>query len=233
MHMGIVITIQSDVFVIIAITALLSLFCYLCFKAFKQADVMAKPKGLVLFGTMLVSTLDKLVKENTNEKKAAVLAPYIGTLSMYLLVSNLIGLLSIKPPTSNYSVTLTLAAITLVLRETEALRTNGFKAYMHGFIEPIVPFIIPNFFGKVAPLISMSLRLFGNLVSGSVIMTLVYTFTEWLASMVPVIGKFNFIGPILAAPLHAYFDLFSGSIQMFIFITLTMVYIGNELPSES
>lgn len=218
---------------IIGITACLILFCYLCNRKLRQADVMAKPEGLVLLSTLIVSTVDKLVLENTNEKKLKTLGPYIGTLAMYLLISNLIGLLGLKSPTSNYSVTLTLAAITLVLRETEALRTNGFKAYMHGFIEPIVPFIIPNFFGKIAPLISMSLRLFGNLTSGTVIMTLVYAFTGWLSSLIPVIGKFNFIGPILAVPLHAYFDVFSGFIQMFIFITLTMVYIGNELPSEN
>lgn len=179
--MGYVITIQSDVFMIVGITAALIFFCYFCNQAFKKADVMAKPGGLVLVSTLIVSTLDKLVTENTNPKKAMTLAPYIGTLALYLLTSNLIGLLSLKPPTSNYSVTFSLALITLVLREIEALKANGFKAYMHGFIEPIVPFIIPNFFGKIAPLISMSLRLFGNLVSGSVIMTLVYTFTGWLS----------------------------------------------------
>ncbi len=231
--MGYVITIQTDVFMIVGITAVLICFCYFCSQAIKKADVMAKPTGLVLVSTLIVSTLDKLVTENTNPKKALTLAPYIGTLALYLLTSNLIGLLALKPPTSNYSVTFSLALITLVMREIEALKTNGFGAYMHGFIEPIVPFIIPNFFGKIAPLISMSLRLFGNLVSGSVIMTLVYTFTGWLSSMVPFIGKFNFIGPIVAPVLHAYFDIFSGSIQMFIFITLTMVYIGNELPSEN
>ena len=94
------------------------------------------------------------------------------------------------------------------------------------------PFIIPNIFGKIGPLISMSLRLFGNILSGTIIMTMVYAFGSWLSSLVPFIGQFNFIGPIIAPVLHAYFDVFSGFIQMFIFITLTQVYIGNELPIE-
>ena len=63
-------------------------------------------------------------------------------------------------------------------------------------------------------------------------MTMVYAFGSWLSSLVPFIGQFNFIGPIIAPVLHAYFDVFSGFIQMFIFITLTQVYIGNELPIE-
>lgn len=193
---------------------------------------MEKPKGLVNLAILLVGMVDGMVTENTNESKAKSLAPYIGTLAMYLLVCNLMGLLALDAPTGNYSVTLSLAFITFVLKEWEALKTNGIKNYLHGFIEPIVPFIIPNFFGKVAPLISMSLRLFGNILSGTIIMTLIYTFTGWLSSLIPVVGQFNFFGPIIAPALHAYFDVFAGCIQMFIFITLTQVYIGNELPME-
>lgn len=204
----------------------------MCGNAFKKANVMEKPKGLVNLAILLVGMVDGMVTENTNESKAKSLAPYIGTLAMYLLVCNLMGLLALNSPTGNYSVTLSLAFITFVLKEWEALKTNGIKSYLHGFIEPIVPFIIPNFFGKVAPLISMSLRLFGNILSGTIIMTLIYTFAGWLSSLIPVIGHFNVLGPILAPALHAYFDVFSGCIQMFIFITLTQVYIGNELPME-
>lgn len=204
----------------------------MCGNAFKKADVMEKPSGLVNLAVLLVETVDGMVTQNTNEEKSKILAPYVGSIAMYILVSNLMGLLSLSSPTGNYSVTLSLALITFVLKEMECLKTNGFGSYMHAFIEPIVPFIIPNFFGKVAPLLSMSLRLFGNILSGSIIMALVYSFTGWLSSFVPVIGQFNFIGPIIAPVLHAYFDVFSGCIQMFIFITLTQVLIGNELPVD-
>lgn len=206
----------------------------MCNRAFKRADVMARPSGLVQIATMIVTIIDNLVTESTNEKKAKSLAPYIGVLAMYILVCNLLGLIAFDSPTANFSVTLTLALITFIMREREALKTNGFKGYMHAFIEPFPPFIIPNLFGKVAPLVSMSLRLFGNIMSGSVIMGLVYAFTGWLSSLLmPFVGQFNFIGPIIAPALHGYFDLFAGSIQMFIFITLTMVYIGIELPAEN
>lgn len=230
--MGQVITIQTDVFWIVVITAVLCAFCVMCGNAIKKSEVMEKPKGLTNFALMIVEMVDNMVVGNTNKERAKTLAPYIMALSMYLLVCNWFGLTGFSTPTGNYSVTLSLAFITFVLKEREALKTNGVGAYIHGYFEPIFPFVIPNFFGVIAPLISMSLRLFGNLLSGTIIMTLLYAFTGWISSFVPVIGNFNFVGPILAPALHAYFDLFSGFIQMFIFISLTQVFISNNLPSE-
>lgn len=226
------IVIQPEVFYIIAVTAVLCVFCVMCKHAIEKMDYMQKPHGLGHFAVMIVEMVDKMVESNTNKSKVSKLAPYIGCLAMYLLVCNLIGLLGLTQPTGNYSVTLALAIISVILREKEALKTNGVKGYFKGLFEPFFPFVIPNLFGKIAPLISMSLRLFGNILSGTIIMTLVYAFCSWLSSLVPLIGAFNFVGPILAPILHAYFDVFSGCIQMFIFITLTQVYIGNELPVE-
>lgn len=226
------ITIQPEVFYIVLITACLCVFCVMCSKAIKKMEYLEKPKGLGHIAIMIVETIDNMVADNINKKKSLTLAPYIGTLAMYLLVCNLIGLLGLTQPTGNYSVTLALAIISIILRERESIKTNGIKNYLHQFIEPFFPFIIPNIFGKIGPLISMSLRLFGNILSGSIIMTLVYAFCSWLSSLVPIIGAFNFIGPLFAPVLHAYFDVLSGCIQMFIFITLTQVYIGNELPLE-
>lgn len=226
------ITIQPEVFYIVLITACLCVFCVMCSKAIKKMEYLEKPKGLGHIAIMIVETIDNMVADNINKKKSVTLAPYIGTLAMYLLVCNLIGLLGLTQPTGNYSVTLALAIISIILRERESIKTNGIKNYLHQFIEPFFPFIIPNIFGKIGPLISMSLRLFGNILSGSIIMTLVYAFCSWLSSLVPIIGAFNFIGPLFAPVLHAYFDVLSGCIQMFIFITLTQVYIGNELPLE-
>jgi F-type H+-transporting ATPase subunit a len=103
---------------------------------------------------------------------------------------------------------------------------------LHGFIEPFPPFIIMNFFGTIAPLISMSLRIFGNITAGGVIMTLFYAFTGFLSSTIPMIGGFDFVGVIAAPIFHAYFDVFAGFIQTYIFIMLTTIFIGNELPQE-
>ena len=130
-----------------------------------------------------------------------------------------------------------LTIITWVLVQIAQLKAGGFKAYMHSFIEPIPVFLPMNIFGKFSTLLSMSLRLFGNVLCGGIIMSLVYSFTSWCSTalinfIVPVGSAINFIAPILTPALHFYFDLFAGFIQTLIFITLTMVFIGNEVPEE-
>ncbi len=229
---GTVITVQVEVFSILIIASALIVFFLFANRSLQKADPFEKPKGMVLICTILVGFFEKLTIDNMGAKAAKKYAPYIGALALFMVVSNLSGLLGLAQPTANYSVTLTLALITFILIQRTKIKTNGIKGYLHGFIEPFPPFIVMNFFGTIAPLISMSLRLFGNITSGSIIMTLVYTFTGFLSGFIPVIGGFDFVGVALAPILHAYFDVFAGFIQTYIFIMLTTIFIGNELPQE-
>lgn len=236
MMVGLQITIQAEVFSILIVTAVILAFIYAVNKAVKKADPLQKPKGLVLLGVLYVQMMSSITQGNMGGKVAHVYAPYIGSLALYLFISNISGLFGLAPPTANYSVTLTLTLITFVLIQRTVYMTGGLKQFFHRFIEPYPPFIIMNVFGVIAPLISMSLRLFGNITSGGIIMALVYIFTGYLSAMlvgfIPVLGQFNFLGPLIAPALHAYFDVFVGFIQMFVFISLTTVFIGNELPAE-
>lgn len=230
------ITIQSHLPVILGITTFLVIGIMLVGKKLKEFNPTDEPKGVVLVALWLVEIISGFVDEIVSYKYIDKLGPYILSIAIYILVSNYIGLLGFDNPTGNYSVTLTLALITWFIIQAADVKYSGFKGYIKSYFEPIFPFVIPNFFGAIAPLISMSLRLFGNIMSGTIIMSLVYTFTSYVSSIVigwiPVIGQLNLIGPFLAAPLHAFFDLFSGGIQMFIFIMLTMVLTGNKIPDE-
>lgn len=223
---------QVEVITIVAITAFLCALSIVVGKKIEATSAEEKPKGLVLLSCWFVEIIDNNVLSVCNEKYKKHLSPYIGSIALFIFFSNIIGLLALPSPTSNYSVTLSLALITWITIQTVSIRENGIGSYLHGFIEPIVPFIIPNFFGKIAPLISMSFRLFGNVLSGSIIMSLLYSFTLYLSQLLFGPTSFNVFGPIIAPVLHAYFDIFSGFIQTFIFITLTMVFIGNEIPQE-
>ena len=230
-------TIQSDVFVILGVTILLCLAVIALSKKIDKTDPLAKPHGLVLLAIMLVETLDNQVKDNVGPRIAKNLSPYVTTIAIYIFLSNILGLFGFSSPTGNYSVTLMLTIITWVLVQIAQLKAGGFKAYMHSFIEPIPVFLPMNIFGKFSTLLSMSLRLFGNVLCRGIIMSLVYSFTSWCSTalinfIVPVGSAFNFIAPILTPALHFYFDLFAGFIQTLIFITLTMVFIGNEVPEE-
>lgn len=229
------ITIQKEILSLIIVAAFIIAMCFVINRALKKADPLAKPKGLVLLAIWFVDLIDNQVLTIVQKRFVKNLGPYIGTLCVFLFLSNILGLFGFNPPTMNYSVTLTMALITWIMIQFNAIRDNGIGSYIHGFFEPIAPFVIPNIFGKVAPLISMSIRLFGNILSGSIIMSVIYSGCLFLSNLILGLfglSGFNFVGVIVAPFFHAYFDVFAGFIQMFIFISLTMVFISNELKEE-
>ena len=230
------ITIQPQFPIIIALTIIIVGILKFINTKLVAYDPLSKPTGLVVVCVMLVDYIDTFVTEITNKKIGEKLAPYVCSIAIYILLSNYVGLLGFENPTKNWSVTLSLALITFILIQKTDIQCNGIKSYIHAFFEPIFLFFVPNFFGTIAPLLSMSLRLFGNLLSGSIIMELVYSATNGISNLIwSIFGVkdiFNIIGPIVAAPLHVYFDLFSGFIQTYIFIMLTAAFIGNKIPDE-
>ena len=115
--------------------------------------------------------------------------------------------------------------ITFCMIYYAGVKFHGLK-YFKGLLEPI-PFLLPlNIIGEVAKPISLSFRPFGNILGGAVIMALLYQFLGWLSTLIP--GVSIPIGQlVIPVPLHLYFDLFAGLLQAFIFIMLTMVFVGN------
>lgn len=161
---------------------------------------------------MLVDTIYNLT-ETTMGKKFVHWAPYIGTLMLYIGIANISGLLGFRPPTADLNTTLGLALMTFFLTQFMGLKSKGLGGYLKGFLDPM-PFLLPlNIMGELANPISLSFRLFGNIVGGLIIMTLVYQALGYFAVFVPAV-------------LHAYFDLFAGLLQSFIFAMLTMVFVS-------
>ena len=87
-----------------------------------------------------------------------------------------------------------------------------------------------------APLLSLTMRLFGNAISGWTLMTLVYWALEELSNLIVTLPKemagFSVIAPFITPVLHAYFDIFSGFIQTTVFIFLTMIFVSQEGPED-
>lgn len=228
MIVGATITFQVEVLSILIISAIILGLILAVNLAVKKADPLDKPKGILLLAVIYVRMMSGLAKDNMGNIVGRNYAPYLGILALYLALANLSGLFGMPAPTANFSVTLTLALITFIMIQRMSIKSIGFFGYIRSFFEPHPLFFLMNFFGKVAPLISMSIRLFGNITSGTIIMVLFYAFTGWVAALVPIIGVIDFVGPIVAPVLHFYFDVFVGLIQMYIFISLTSVFIGNE-----
>lgn len=185
------------------------------------------PRGAQNVIELIVNTVYKLTEETMGIDKVGF-APYIGTLMMYLAVSNLIGLLGIRPPTADLNMTLALALITFFMIHFNGIRKKGIFGYLKGFTEPFILLTPINLIGEVATPISLSFRLFGNIVGGSIIMALVYgalgAFTTALLGIdIPILQ----VG--IPAVLHVYFDVFSGLLQTFIFAMLTMVFVSGAM----
>lgn len=141
---------------------------------------------------------------------------YLGTIFLFILLSNISGIFGLRPPTADFGVTLPLGLMTFLIVQYQNIKNNKFGA-LTSLFEPL-PFLFPiNLIGEIAVPFSLGLRLFGNILSGTVIMALFY-------GMVPLLFKIG-----VPAALHVYFDLFSGCIQAYVFCMLTMVYINDKL----
>lgn len=149
---------------------------------------------------------------------AGKFANYVMALFIFLIVSNLSGLFGLRPPTADYGVTLSLGLITFVLIQFNGIKKNK-AGHFTALFQPL-PFLFPiNIIGEFAVPLSLSLRLFGNVMSGTVLVGLIY----------------DLVNPYTlgyGALLHAYFDVFSGCIQAYVFCMLTMVYINDKIADE-
>lgn len=141
---------------------------------------------------------------------------YIGTIFLFILFCNLSGLLGLRAPTADFGVTFLLGMFTFFIVNYQGIKNRG-VGHFTSLFQPI-PVLFPiNLIGEIANPISISLRLFANLLSGVIIMGLWYGMMPWFAK----------IG--IPAALHVYCDLFSGAIQTYVFCMLTMVYINDKM----
>ena len=131
---------------------------------------------------------------------------------VYLIFLNFMGLIGIKPPTQDLSVTVGLAITTFVTIHYTAIKRNGFGKYLIGYAHPFA-FMTPiNVMERVMLPVSLALRLFGNMLAATILVDLVYEALGHFAIGIPII-------------VHGYFDLFDGTIQMLVFSMLTMIQI--------
>ena len=149
-------------------------------------------------------------------EKYLYFSPWFFNVFAFLLCSNLIGLLCFRPPTADLATTFMFALTTFFLIHFMGIKTE-FKSYFKSYIEPY-PILLPlNIISEFATPISLSFRLFGNILGGYIIMSMVY-------NLFPTILKIG-----LPGILHIYFDVFSGVLQAFIFVILSMTFIKDKI----
>lgn len=149
---------------------------------------------------------------NALGEKLLPLGKWFFTVFAFILASNLSGMIGLRPPTADWATTFALALATFILIQAMGIRYRKGQ-YIKSFFEPHPVFFPLNAIGELARPISLSFRLFGNVLAGFILITLVYNLT-------PIFARFG-----LPAALHAYFDLFSGVLQTYIFCILSMMFI--------
>lgn len=189
-------------------------------RAIKKADPAEVPGPFLNFVELIVETLGNMVKGSMGEKNANKFVNYVSALFIFILACNLSGLMGLRPPTADYGVTFPLAIITWIL-----IQYNGFKyqkwGKIKGLFEPIFLFFPMNLISEFSTPISMSLRLFGNILSGTVMMGLLY-------GLLPKI-----ILLVWPGALHLYLDVFSGCIQTYVFCMLTMCFVSDAIGEQA
>ncbi len=210
---------------------------------------------------MIYGAISNMVDETMGPGHKAF-TPYFIALFAFLLVSNLSGVWGlgiVRPPTADIVTPLALAILTFILTQANSIRVNGVKAYFKSFLEPVAILLPINLISEIANPISLTFRMFGNLLGGLVIGTLVYSMLignnfvpAWVAIASVLLAallltnqykkiktlskgkKKMVIGlavlcllPLLATSfVHAYFDVFAGCLQAYIFCMLSMIFIS-------
>ncbi|MBU3108186.1 F0F1 ATP synthase subunit A [Clostridium gasigenes] len=207
---GFKIDITPEVVMQLVIIAIIALLCWLTTR-----NLSIKPSKKQTVVETIYTSLVEMIKTNVGEKYLDIL-PFIGSLAVYIFMMNMVGLLGLKPPTENLSVTVALGLTSFFVVQYYAIKNHGVGSYLKGYTEPVALMLPINLLERIMLPVSLSLRLFGNILAATFLMELVYE----------SLGKIAWIAQIgLPIPLHGYFDIFDGVIQVVIFVMLTMINI--------
>lgn len=191
-------------------------FCIFANRAIKNADPYKEPGTFQNIVELIVEMLDNMIT-GVMGKSAPKFLNYISTIFIFILISNISGIFGLRAPTADYGVTLPLGLISFGLIFFNKIKHQKVSGFIKGLCEPW-PFWAPiNIIGDIAVPISLSLRLFANVLSGTVMLALVY-------GLLPIFVKIG-----IPAVLHAYLDIFSGAIQTYVFCMLTMTYVTDAI----
>ncbi len=185
------------------------------FGIFARGKNGIRPRRLQVLGEMYLSAFQKLTEDALGKEMAKTYAPLISALFMFLLLSNWLGIIPhLQEPTRDLNTPLSLGIMGFIIAHYAGIKTKGWKVYLKAYLEPIF-FMMPlNVIGEIAKIVSISFRLFGNIMGGAIIILVVSYLTYSL---------------ILPPFLYAFFGLFVGTIQAFVFTMLTVVYISVQV----
>lgn len=148
-------------------------------------------------------------------KRAPIFAPFILSLFLFLLVSNLLGLIPfLVSPTNDLNTTLGLAILVITLVHFFGLYFKG-GHYIAHFFQPVAPFVVINLIEEIAKPVTLAFRLFGNILAGEIlIIVLLHLVPIWMP---------------IPSVLWLLFSIFISCVHAVIFTMLSMAYLSNAV----
>jgi len=178
-----------------------------------RAGLRRSPAGTPAAVALLtVEWLDRLVRDVAGRAEPA-LVTLAGTLFLFIAACNLCGQLpGVRPPTASLATTSALAAIVFFAVPVAGIRARGLRAYLQGYLRPN-PLLAPlHVISELSRTLALSMRLFGNMMSGHLVVALLVALTGFLVPM-----------PLMAL------DVLIGLLQAYIFAVLATVYVGAAI----
>ncbi len=164
---------------------------------------------------LVVEFLSNLISDAMGIVNVQRYLPLIGTLAILVVFLNLLGFFPIfSSPTSDLNTTIALALVVFFSVHVFGIQSKGPFAYLKDLASPI--FLLPlEIIGQVSRTLSLALRLFGNILSGDLIVSIIF-------SLIPIFAPLPLMG----------LSLLIGILQAYVFVTLTSVYIASAVKLE-
>lgn len=154
--------------------------------------------------------------ESISHRETYRYLPFVGTLFIFIAVSNLLTIVPwFQAPTGSLSTTVALAVCVFIATPLFGIMEGGVKEYFRSYLKPTF-FMLPfNIIGEISRTLALAVRLFGNIMSGSMIAGILLSVT-----------------PLFFPVIMQAFGLLTGLVQAYIFAVLTMVYIASAIQAH-
>lgn len=195
------------------VIAVLAVGSWLITRNLTHGPVLSRWQNLL---EVIVSMIQQQIEEASRQPSRPYLH-FIGTLFLFIVVSNLFDVIpGFTAPTSSLSTTAALATCVFVAVPFFGIARQGLKGYLSHYIKP-TPFMLPfNIIGELSRTVALAIRLFGNIMSGSLVVAILLSLT-----------------PLFFPIVMQAFGLLIGVIQAYVFAILALVYISSGQRAQS
>jgi F-type H+-transporting ATPase subunit a len=171
------------------------------------------------FWEACISGMEAFLTDNMGAERAAMMFPMITTFALYILVSNLLGLVpGFMSPTANLNITLAMTLIVWFTHHFLGLRYHG-VSYIKHFLGPVwwlMPLMLPiEIISNIARILSLSIRLFGNMMAHEILVAILFMLAGAYFAPLPILV----LGVLVAA------------VQTMVFVLLSVIYCAGAMES--